>query len=58
MENCIRMGITVLKIVIWLVKLLILWLEFVFYSFADTLFPNLKTNDLPAQMTILKTVIP
>ena len=46
MQKCIRMGISVLKIVICGGKLLVLWLQIVFYGFADvsplTKFPNIK----------------
>ena len=59
MKKCIRMGITVLKIVIWGGKSSVLWLQIAFYSSADALLWNEisdhKTDDLPLQMTILKS---
>ena len=60
--KCIRMGITVLKIVIWKGKLSALLSQIVFYGSTDVLAYNKisahKTTSLPPQMTIWKIVIP
>ena len=52
MNECIRMGITELKIVIWGWKLSVLWSKIAFYSSAHA--PH-KTDNLPPQMTILSS---
>ena len=61
MKKCIRMGITVLKIVLWGGKLLVLWSQTAFMTLLvcrrQTKFPTKKKKLLP-QMTILSTVIP
>ena len=49
----VHKGITVLKIVIWGGESSVLWSQIAFYEISD-----LKTNDSPPQITILKTVIP
>ena len=56
MANCIRKRITVLKIVIWGGKLLVLWSQIAFYGLAGMSIH--KTDDLPPQMTVLSIAIP
>ena len=54
MNESIRMGITVLKIVIWGGKSSVLRLQIAFYGSAEEI-SYLKTYNLPPQMTILKS---
>ena len=48
MKMCIRMGITVLKIVIWGYKSSVLWSQITFYG-------DHETKDLLPKMTVLKS---
>ena len=47
-KKCIRMGITMLEIVIWRGKLSVLWLQI----------SDHEMDDLPHKMTILRIVTP
>ena len=61
MKECIRKEITVLKVLIWGRKLLVLQSQIEFYGSTDKLLSNKifnhKTDNLLPQMTILSTVI-
>ena len=48
MKMCIRMGITLLKIVIWGYKSSVLWSHITFYD-------DHEAEDLPPKMTIIKS---
>ena len=61
-DKCIRMGITVFKIVIRRHKKWVLWSRIAFYgticASSKNKISDYKTNDLPPQMTMLSQLSP